>query len=146
MKHFWEPSACCVSHESPRARCSVCSFPQTLFGRWTPSFRTPVLRNSELAGLSRIFRDHHADKCVLHSESPGLDMKGQVAAQPSARHQCPPEELVLLLQLLPWGRHLLTTSDSEEWEQFPVCVSLTIPFPLLLSSPWHSGHLPCEAH
>lgn len=120
MKHFWEPSTCCVPREPPRARYGVQFSPQNLFGHWTPSFKTPILRSTELAGLGRIFRDYHADKCVLHSESPGLDVKGQVTAQPSARLQCPPGELVFLLQLLPWGGHLLTTSDIEEWEQFPV--------------------------
>lgn len=60
-----------------------------------------IFQATELTGLGRIFRDHHADKCVLHSESSGLDVKGQVSAQPSARLQCPPGELVLLLQLLP---------------------------------------------
>lgn len=79
---------------------TACSFPQTLFGRWTPSFRTPVLRSTELTGLGRIFRDHHADKCVLHSESSGLDVKGQVSAQPSARLQCPPGELVFFFAII----------------------------------------------
>lgn len=52
---------------------------------------------------------------------------------PSARLQCPPGELVLLLQLLPWGGHLLTTPDIEEWSN-SLYVSLPPP-PLLLCCP-----------
>lgn len=35
----------------------------------------PLLRNTEAAGLGRIFRDLCADKCNLHSESLALDMR-----------------------------------------------------------------------
>lgn len=72
----------------------------------------------------------------VHSSlrEPGLGYEGQVAAQPSARLQCPPGELVFLLQLSPWGGHLLTTPDIEEWEQFPV--RAPPPFCCPLPSTW----------
>lgn len=60
----------------------ICSFPQTLFDHGTLSVGTDILwvtllKNSELVSFGRIFRDLCADKCILHSESPGLDVKGR---------------------------------------------------------------------
>lgn len=68
----------------------------------------------------------------MHSSlrEPRAGCEGQVTAQPSARLQCPPGELVLLLQLLPWGGHLLTMPDIEEWSN-SLYVSLPPPPPLL---------------
>lgn len=66
----------------PQESYVICSFLQTLFDHGTLSIETNILwatlwKNSELAGFGRIFMDLCADKCILHSESPGRDVKGR---------------------------------------------------------------------
>lgn len=116
----------------------VCSFPQTLFDRGTPSVRTNILWHPFWETLNEVVwaESWGISMWQVHSSlrEPGLGYEGQVAAQPSARLQCPPGELVFLLQLSPWGGHLLTTPDIEEWEQFPVRAPL--PFCCPLPSTW----------
>lgn len=81
-KAFLRTSHILMRLMKPQEWYVICSFPQTLFDHGALSIETDILwatllKNSELAGFGRIFRDLCADKCILHSESPGLDVKGR---------------------------------------------------------------------
>ena len=120
----------------------VCSFPPTLFDLGALSVGANILWHPFWETLNQLVLAESLGISVLTSRFLTQRTRGwtwgQVAAQPSARLQCPPEKLVLLLQLLPWAGRLLTTSDTEEWKQFPVCVSPTT-YPLCSPLPAIQG-------
>lgn len=68
-----------MPYESPRVRNSI-QFSSYFIWSWS-TFSwdkysvAPLLRNTEPSGFGRIFRDLCAEKNILHSESPGLDVR-----------------------------------------------------------------------